>query len=86
MHLNEAITIVNERVSHMQETGVSNETLAAIATIAMIQKCNGMHNQWRIHMKGLGGLVRARGGLNSLVGEPLIMGKLYRFVATVTPS
>lgn len=66
----------------MQETGVSNETLAAIATIAMIYKCNEMHDQWKIHMKGLGELVRARGGLNSLGGEPLLLGKLYRFVST----
>ena len=85
-HLNEATSIVNKRMSHLQGTEVSNETLAAIATIAMIQKCNGMHNQWRIHMKGLGELVRARGGLNSLISEPLILGKLYRFVATVTPN
>jgi hypothetical protein len=85
-HLNEAISIVSERVSVIQGSGVSNETLAAIATIAIIQKCNGMHELWKIHMKGLGELVRARGGLSSLVREPLIMGKLYRFVSTLCPD
>ena len=84
-HMNEAISILNKRVSNIQGCGVSNETLAAVATITMLQKCNGTHEQWTIHMKGLGELVRARGGLRSLLVEPLIMGKLYRYVQTTDP-
>ncbi|CRG91748.1 hypothetical protein PISL3812_08800 [Talaromyces islandicus] len=75
-HLNAAISIVNRRIADLES--VTDETLLIVATIAIIEKSRGAHDNWQIHMEGLHNLVNLRGGLSCLESKPLLMGKLYR--------
>ncbi|RMZ46293.1 hypothetical protein CA14_008313 [Aspergillus flavus] len=76
-HLNEAIAIVNQRMAD-STISVSDETLVVVASIAMIKKMLGYHDEWNVHMQGLKSLVDLRGGLDNLNDKPLIQSKLYR--------
>ncbi|PIG89446.1 hypothetical protein AARAC_009878 [Aspergillus arachidicola] len=76
-HLNEAIAIVNQRMAD-PTISVSDETLVVVASIAMIKKMLGFHDEWNVHMQGLKSLVDLRGSLDSLNDKPLIQSKLYR--------
>ncbi|KAI9036610.1 uncharacterized protein KD926_001623 [Aspergillus affinis] len=84
-HLNEAMKIVNHKLT-TTFTGedVSDETLAVIATLAMIQKTIGSSNEWNIHMTGLKRLVDLRGGMGSLDDKPFIKSKILRYAIVPT--
>ncbi|KAJ5553818.1 hypothetical protein N7513_003777 [Penicillium frequentans] len=75
-HLNAAISIVNKRI--VKNEIPTDATLVIVATMALMEKHRGSHENWNIHMKGLQKLVALRGGLESLESQPLAMGKLYR--------
>ncbi|KAJ5987488.1 hypothetical protein N7451_011853 [Penicillium sp. IBT 35674x] len=75
-HLNAAISIVNKRIANREIP--TDATLVIVATMALMEKHRGSHENWDIHMKGLQKLVALRGGLVSLESQPLAMGKLYR--------
>ncbi|PLB47637.1 hypothetical protein P170DRAFT_496504 [Aspergillus steynii IBT 23096] len=78
-HLNEAMNIVNNKLSSMSRgEHVSDEILAVIATLAIIQRTVGSSSQWNMHMGGLQRLVDLRGGMSSLDAKPLIKSKIYR--------
>ncbi|KAJ5627747.1 hypothetical protein N7490_009975 [Penicillium lividum] len=76
-HLNAAIHIVNKRIENYKVP--TDATLVIVATMAIIEKHRGSHENWSIHMEGLRKLVTLRGGLESLESQPLAMGKLYRY-------
>ncbi|KAB8214501.1 hypothetical protein BDV33DRAFT_196057 [Aspergillus novoparasiticus] len=77
MHDLLSLSIVNLRMAD-STISVSDETLAVVASIAMIKKMLGFHDEWNVHMQGLKSLVDLRGGLDSLNDKPLIQSKLYR--------
>ncbi|KAH8424927.1 uncharacterized protein LDX57_002673 [Aspergillus melleus] len=78
-HLNEAMNIVNHKLTTTSTSeDVSDETLAVVATLAMIQKTIGSNYEWNIHMRGLKRLVDLRGGMGSLDNKPFIKSKILR--------
>ncbi|OGM40071.1 hypothetical protein ABOM_011266 [Aspergillus bombycis] len=79
-HLNEAIAIVNQRMANLTDSA-ADETLVVVASIAMMKKMLGFHDEWNVHMQGLKTLVDLRGGLDSLNHKPLIQSKIYRQVS-----
>ncbi|KAK1147838.1 hypothetical protein N8T08_000351 [Aspergillus melleus] len=85
-HLNEAMNIVNHKLTTTSTSeDVSDETLAVVATLAMIQKTIGSNYAWNIHMRGLKRLVDLRGGMGSLDNKPFIKSKILRYAIIVDP-
>ncbi|KAH8648471.1 hypothetical protein BX600DRAFT_475314 [Xylariales sp. PMI_506] len=76
-HLHTAVSIINQRLS-VSQPAYSIATLAVVAAIALLEKGAGRHEHWRIHMRGLKQLVDQRGGLESLLSEPMVLHKIYR--------
>ncbi|PWY77290.1 hypothetical protein BO94DRAFT_523159 [Aspergillus sclerotioniger CBS 115572] len=76
-HTSRAMSIIRERVV-CSANAPSDETLVAIASMAVAKKAAGHHDQWVADMKILKTLVDLRGGLDALDDKPLLQGKIYR--------
>ncbi|KIM96114.1 hypothetical protein OIDMADRAFT_183542, partial [Oidiodendron maius Zn] len=77
VHLQTAISIVNERLKTRQDV-MPRGIIPVIACIAILEKGSGRHENWQIHMKGLKRLVDIYGGVESLYSDPLFLSKIYR--------
>ncbi|RAK99612.1 uncharacterized protein BO80DRAFT_409816 [Aspergillus ibericus CBS 121593] len=76
-HTSRAMSIIRERVV-CSAHAPSDETLVAVASMAVAKKAVGHHDQWGADMRILKKLVDLRGGLDALDGKPLVQGKIYR--------
>ncbi|PYH96846.1 hypothetical protein BO71DRAFT_348163, partial [Aspergillus ellipticus CBS 707.79] len=76
-HMNQATGVIQKRLARAPHV-VSDETLVAIASMAVAKKAVGLHDQWLSDMQILKCLVDLRGGLDALNDKPLVQGKIYR--------
>ncbi|PYI03253.1 hypothetical protein BO78DRAFT_350203 [Aspergillus sclerotiicarbonarius CBS 121057] len=76
-HTSRAMSIIRERVV-CSAHAPSDETLVAVASMAVAKKAAGHHDQWDADMRILKQLVDLRGGLDALDDKPLVQGKIYR--------
>ncbi|PWY69487.1 hypothetical protein BO70DRAFT_374103 [Aspergillus heteromorphus CBS 117.55] len=76
-HIGQATDIIHERLALPAHTP-SDETLVAIASMAVAKKVVGLHDQWVCDMRILKALVDLRGGLDAFNDKPLVQGKIYR--------
>ncbi|PYH69544.1 uncharacterized protein BO88DRAFT_435096 [Aspergillus vadensis CBS 113365] len=76
-HISRAMSIVRKRLLNSVDSP-SDETIVAVASIAIAKKAAGQHDQWEVDMRILKALVDMRGGLDALNDNPMVQGKIYR--------
>ncbi|GKZ51565.1 hypothetical protein AbraIFM66951_006118, partial [Aspergillus brasiliensis] len=76
-HISRAMSIIRKRLVGSVDAP-SDETIVAVASIAIAKKAAGQHDQWEVDMRILKALVDMRGGLDALNDKPLVQGKIYR--------
>ncbi|PYH31892.1 uncharacterized protein BO87DRAFT_339415 [Aspergillus neoniger CBS 115656] len=76
-HISRAMNIVRKRLVNSVDPP-SDETIVAVASIAIAKKAAGQHDQWEVDMRILKALVDVRGGLDALNDKPMVQGKIYR--------
>ncbi|GJP94225.1 carboxylesterase family protein [Aspergillus niger] len=76
-HTSQAMNIIRKRLVGSVDAP-SDETIVAVASIAIAKKAAGQHDQWEVDMRILKALVDLRGGLDALDDKPMVQGKIYR--------
>ncbi|GLA94363.1 hypothetical protein AtubIFM57143_001346 [Aspergillus tubingensis] len=76
-HISRAMSIIRKRLVDSVDPP-SDETIVAVASIAIAKKAAGQHDQWEVDMRILKALVDMRGGLDALNDKPMVQGKIYR--------
>lgn len=65
-YIGKSITAINSELSKVDQTGLADSTIAAVACLTNMENLNGEKSKAKMHMNGLRQMVAMRGGMNSL--------------------